>query len=334
MSNKEIKVSVCCLVYNHEKYLKKCLDGFISQKTNFNFEVLIHDDASTDASAEIIREYERKYPEIIKPIYQKENQYSKGVKISWVYQYPRVKGKYIALCEGDDYWCDDNKLQLQYDAMEKNIEASICVHRVEDIFENGSSTNNYCHGMLEQDCVLSSEQFFDVMQSVGDYPFQTSSYFMRSKYMIEIIKNRPKFFDIADVGDGPIMVFYATKGKYIYLNRTMSCYRVSSEGSWNSRLNSRDKRLNHYKIAVAWMSLFDVYSNGIYSEYIDKIICWYYYRRNLILGNYKQICNKHYKYLLKRERIKNRIYIYLSAFFPKVVNLYSNTKNKLCDKGN
>ena len=74
VNNNNIMVSVCCLVYNHEKYLRKCLDGFVMQRTNFKFEVLIHDDASTDHSADIIREYEKKYSDIIKPIYQKENQ--------------------------------------------------------------------------------------------------------------------------------------------------------------------------------------------------------------------------------------------------------------------
>ena len=86
-----IKVSVFCLVYNHENYLRQCLDGFVNQRCNFKYEVLIHDDASTDNSANIIREYEKKYPDIIKPIYQTENQYSKGVKISKIYQYPRKK---------------------------------------------------------------------------------------------------------------------------------------------------------------------------------------------------------------------------------------------------
>jgi glycosyltransferase involved in cell wall biosynthesis len=90
------------------------------QKTNFAFEVLIHDDASTDKSAEIIREYEAKYPDIIKPIYQTENQYSKGVGVTRVFQFPRAKGKYIAMCEGDDYWTDPYKLQKQVDFLEEN----------------------------------------------------------------------------------------------------------------------------------------------------------------------------------------------------------------------
>lgn len=96
-------VSICTLVYNHEPYLRECFEGFVMQKTNFAFEVLVHDDASTDNSAAIIREYTAKYPNIFKPIYQTENQYSKGVKVSATYQYPRAKGKYIAICEGDDY---------------------------------------------------------------------------------------------------------------------------------------------------------------------------------------------------------------------------------------
>lgn len=120
-------VSICCLVYNHEPYIRECLDGFMMQKTDFPFEVLIHDDASTDKSAEIIREYEEKYPEIIKPIYQTENQYSKGIGVTRVFQFPRAKGKYIALCEGDDYWTDPLKLQKQVDFLEANNEYSLCV---------------------------------------------------------------------------------------------------------------------------------------------------------------------------------------------------------------
>jgi len=99
------------------------------QKTTFAFEVLIHDDASTDGTADIIREYEKKYPDIIKPIYQTENQYSKGIKNTLTYQFPRAKGKYIAFCEGDDYWTDPYKLQKQADFLEANPEYNLCSHR-------------------------------------------------------------------------------------------------------------------------------------------------------------------------------------------------------------
>ena len=114
-------VSICCITFNHEKYIGQTLEGFLMQKTYFPFEILIHDDASTDATANIIREYEAKYPNIIKPIYQTENQFSKGIRSMYgVFNFPRATGKYIAMCEGDDYWIDENKLQSQADFLEQN----------------------------------------------------------------------------------------------------------------------------------------------------------------------------------------------------------------------
>lgn len=123
-----LKVSILCTAYNHEKYIRQTLESFLMQKTNFKYEVLIHDDASTDNTAVIIKEYEEKYPNIIKSIYQKENQYSKGISIISTYLYPEARGKYIALCEGDDYWTDPLKLQKQFDALEANLGIDMCAH--------------------------------------------------------------------------------------------------------------------------------------------------------------------------------------------------------------
>lgn len=134
-------VSICCLTYNHALYIRQCLDGFLMQKTSFNYEILIHDDASTDSTASIIREYEQRFPDVIKPIYQTVNQHSLGVKISTTFQFPRVKGKYIAMCEGDDYWTDPYKLQHQVDFLENNSDFSICSHRFK-VFDQENSINS------------------------------------------------------------------------------------------------------------------------------------------------------------------------------------------------
>ena len=115
-------VSIQCLVYNHEPFLRQCLDGFVMQKTNFKFEAIIHDDFSTDGSAAIIREYAEKYPHIIKPIFETENQYSKRDGSLGRKMYDASCGKYIAICEGDDYWIDPLKLQKQVDFLETNQE--------------------------------------------------------------------------------------------------------------------------------------------------------------------------------------------------------------------
>ena len=138
MDKEVIGVSVYCTAYNHEKYIRNALEGFIKQKTTFKYEVIVHDDASTDNTASIIREYEEKYPNIIRPIYQTENQYSKGIDFIKNDICPLMRGKYVAVCEGDDYWTDELKLQSQYDGLEKNPTCFYCVHKVNTILEDGT----------------------------------------------------------------------------------------------------------------------------------------------------------------------------------------------------
>lgn len=115
-------VSIVSMVFNHAAFLRDCLDGLVMQETSFPYEVIVHDDASTDGSAEIIEEYASKYPGLIQPILQQENQYSKKVHIGNTFIYPKVRGKYIAICEGDDYWTDPHKLQRQVDFLESHPE--------------------------------------------------------------------------------------------------------------------------------------------------------------------------------------------------------------------
>ncbi len=124
---KEIMVSISCITFNHEQYISDAIESFLMQQTNFNYEILIHDDASTDRTVEIIKEYQKKYPNLIKPIYQTENQYSKGADVSFINE-KRAVGKYLSICEGDDYWTDPHKLQKQFDFMEEHPECSLCVH--------------------------------------------------------------------------------------------------------------------------------------------------------------------------------------------------------------
>ena len=109
----DIKVSVICIAYNHEKYISRTLDSFLEQKTNFAYEILVHDDASTDKTAEIIKKYAEKHDCIV-PILEEENQHSKpNVRMIGDCCLPKARGQYIAVCEGDDYWVDENKLQKQ-----------------------------------------------------------------------------------------------------------------------------------------------------------------------------------------------------------------------------
>ena len=132
-----LMVSIRSITYNHEPYIRQCLDGFVMQKTNFRFEAIVHDDASTDGTADIIREYAERYPDIIKPIYETENQYSKHDGSIDRIMDEACTGKYIALCEGDDYWTDPMKLQIQVDFMESHSDYSMCFHRSIEHWEDG-----------------------------------------------------------------------------------------------------------------------------------------------------------------------------------------------------
>ena len=154
----EVKVSICCQTYNHEAYIEQCLDGFMMQQVDFDFEVLVHDDASTDNTAKIIRRCERKYPGIIKTVYQQINQFSQGVSITQAYQFPRVQGKYIAFCEGDDYWIDPCKLQKQVDFLDNNPEFGVVYTEI-DIYSEDEK--QYLHSAFKNGIREHSKDFED-----------------------------------------------------------------------------------------------------------------------------------------------------------------------------
>lgn len=141
-------VSVICITYNHVDFISQAINSFLEQETDFPFEILIHDDCSTDGTKEIIEQYVKKYPNIIKAFYEEVNQYQQGVNgRNFIAELHKIAAKYIALCEGDDYWNDPKKLQIQVDFMEHNIDYVICYHSCNVIDCNGNivteSTTKY-----------------------------------------------------------------------------------------------------------------------------------------------------------------------------------------------
>ena len=222
-NNGEIMVSVYCLTYNHEQYIRCALDGFISQKTDFNYEVFVHDDASTDGTKKIIEEYAHQYPEIIKPIFQTENQYSKGVSIVDEILFPRMKGRYIAMCEGDDYWSDENKLQRQVDFLEGEKTYSACVHNTRVInCRTGAES-------LINDSSVDMDLAFDEVVREGNAQFQLSSLVCRREFFTV-----PKDMKAKDFGDYPLAIYLMFNGKIRYMKEIMSVYRLFAKGSWTS----------------------------------------------------------------------------------------------------
>lgn len=231
----DIGVSIICNAYNHEKYIKDALEGFVMQRTTFPIEVLVHDDASTDNTANIIREYEKKYPDIIKPIYQTENQYSKDNGAVGKIQRSRARGKYIASCEGDDYWTDPYKLQKQFDAMEKHPQYTMCAHAASIVEANTKKFIKTVSPMPE-DGILSID---DVILQGGGYVV-TSSLFYR-----ENLRNADMLFKKVINLDYTLQILGAVTGNGIlYLSDNMSVYRWCSDNSWSVRMGKETKKMN------------------------------------------------------------------------------------------
>lgn len=233
----DILVSVSCITYNHGKYIRDALDSFLMQKCDFKYEILIHDDASTDDTADIIREYEARYPDIIKPVIQKENRYSCGIRnISGVYNFPRARGKYIAMCEGDDFWTDPKKLSLQAGYMEAHPECAMTLHSAKIISMDGAWHENDVIRPYESDRLIPPEE---VVSKRANYP--TASLMIRTEYA----KKLPGYYFRCPVGDIPLHLYMASVGTVYYFDRMMSVYRSGSEGSWSNDIESGES-------AVKW----------------------------------------------------------------------------------
>lgn len=236
-------VSVLCLAYNHEKYIRYALSGFVMQETNFPFEVIVHDDASTDGTVDIIREFEAKFPHIIKPIYQTENQYSKKVRITKEILYPKAQGKYLAICEGDDFWIDKHKLQKQADYMESHPDASAVFHPVNILFNEKVIKNDR---RWDKEMDFSA---YDVIVGSGSFII-TPSLFCRKDIALKF----PKFRQMANVGDYPLQILLSLNGKVHYLPDIMACYRSMTEGSWSSKFaNDNEFYINHWLSEIKWL---------------------------------------------------------------------------------
>ena len=222
-----VKLSILCLTYNQSKYIKQTLDSFLSQKTDFEYEILINDDASNDGTVEIIKDYQRKNPKMIKPIFQKENQYSKGLRNFMLrYLIPNAKGEYLALCEGDDYWTDDSKLQRQVDFLDRHPSYSVCFHPVRIHFENSEEPDSVYPNTTDG-------KTFNLKRLLKENYIQTNSVIYRRGVYDQLNLD-------AVPGDWYLHLIHAKMGKIGFINRVMSIYRRHSGGVWWNTVRGGD----------------------------------------------------------------------------------------------
>ena len=272
-----IGVSIICVVYNQAEYIKDALEGLLRQKTDFAYEILVHDDASADGTAEILQEYQRKYPQIMSLILETENQYSQGADIVKDIVLPHVRGKYIAYCEGDDYWCYDGKLQAQYDLMESHPEVSLCYHNgiTHDLKsdEMGLSVMEHRSGYIEGEDIICPAK--------GLYP--TSSSFYRKEYLAE----KPRLG--APTGDEEMRFYMACRGKIYFMNRVWCTTRRFAAGAWYGKYCADRGIADRYnRDLLSFLKKFNEYSGNRYEKFFYGRIRWnfMYYISRFYGGGY------------------------------------------------
>lgn len=281
---KEIIVSIFCLAYNHESYIQQCLEGFIMQKTNFAFEAIIHDDASTDNTAKIIHKYAEKYPNIIKPIYESENLYSKHDNRIYDIIKAHLKGKYVALCEGDDYWTDPFKLQKQVNFLEKHTDYGLVYTNVDFYFQN---ENRYEKQYLTSGKKPHSKNFIEHLRNAGY--IAPCTWLIKKEYVF--LPQYEKYVD----GTYPLALDIWANSKIHFLNESTAVYRILNESMSHSKsLRKKYKfRLGVFNIQKDYINK---YKQLIHPEIANEIIAKKYYSLS-----YPAIALNDYNFLKKAE---------------------------------
>ena len=287
-------VSILCVTYNHKDYIAQALDSFLMQKTNFKFQVIVGDDCSTDGTTEILKEYAKKYPDIIKPIFREKNI---GATKNSLEVYSNAKTPYVAICEGDDYWIDEYKLQKQVDFLETHPDYSICFHPVKVVYEGFDFEKT--DEIYPTQKMIKSGTTFELLLKTNF--IQTTSVVYR--WMFNQTNTRQYFLDISP-GDWFISLLHAKEGKIKMLPEIMAVYRRHSQGVWSDSIKSFDKLILSWGLHLA---------NFYYSVYKNITNSSQAYLQDMFLPNLKSIMNVYYrnKKFKELQTIKERYPTYL-----------------------
>ena len=335
MDDNKVLISVVCVTYNHEKFISQAIDSFLAQRTSFLFEIVIHDDASTDRTIEIINSYKKKYPDVIKVIHQSVNQFSEGNRV-YPIAFNYCKGEYFALCDGDDYWVSRDKLQIQVEALKKYADVDLCFSRAFNLLPSGKLKNfssalknlyfsdfaNLLSGKKRISQKKNSEgdihiPIEEIIERGGEYA-HTGSLLIRSS----ALNNLPDFIKTAPVSDYYLQILTSVRGGAIYLNRSMSVYRkYSSESSWSTSMRIYEKRKEWFDKTIRTNMLLNNYLDHKFSRSFNFInsSCYchmsFFYLKNGMFKEYSNLITESRKFDKSSDKVFCLILYYMKPFY-------------------
>ena len=320
-----IKVSVLCTAYNHGPFLRDALEGVVSQQTDFPFELLVSDDASTDNTAEILREYAARYPDIIRPFYLEKNIFSQGIDVYETLLFPESRGEYLAACEGDDYWTDPTKLQRQVDFLDAHPEYSACVHNTVAHVTDGSAPDRVLFPQTGDRDI----PFSQVVRGMS-HAFHTSSILARRDYIIHY----PDFHDVAfpyGFTDYAVGVWLSIVGRVRFLDRCMSVYRLGSNPSaWSSGVDRNYAKLKRFiEGEIAMLRAVKPHVDAEGQRLTDEVILEREYELLYIQGRVDEMVRPPYDQIHRRMGPGRRLSTALKRAFPRLHRLYRKRKGYL-----
>jgi glycosyltransferase involved in cell wall biosynthesis len=305
----QVTVSICCIAYNHEYFISDTIEGFLKQKTSFPFEIILHDDASTDRTQEVIFGYASKFPDLIIPILQKENQFKKGIKPLQNIVFPMARGKYIALCEGDDYWTDEYKLQKQVDFLEGHEDYSLCVGGYRTLREDSGEISeiNLKFSAGDKDA---SGFSFNLNDLKSRWMTKTLTVVFRTSAIKDANLERYRF-------GRDINLFYhllKNKNRGYYLAEIFGVYRVHTGGinSMKAGLVNAEAAFNCYR--ELYLINQDEFTRVMYLHHSLNLVNHYLFDKSFRLSLNESL--RQYLSALKLIRRFSEVRLFLTVFLP------------------
>jgi glycosyltransferase involved in cell wall biosynthesis len=321
LKNEEIIVSICITAYNHGKYIAQALDSVLMQKTDFKYEIVVGEDCSTDNTREVLLAYKAQYPDKVKLLLHEKNM---GGKKNLITTLKNCSGMYIAMLDGDDYWIDPEKLQIQIDLMEKNPDCYMSFHPAKEVIGHETSNKIFAMHSNENKIFTASE----VIVGRGEFCPTASTVFRREGVMMLL---ELKLFHDAPVGDYFMQIFGSLHGGALFINRVMSIYRKGISESWSSSMADVRKRevFTHHMIKT--LDELDVHLNKKYQDEIKQVKSHYYFKMSLyylrsdMFAKFKE--NIELSFSIDKLKSLFLVVYYLRAF-PRIAKFIVQLKNK------